>query len=69
MSKFKITSPLLDQNGVALNALKGNTVDQVNLLQYGDDSYMLEVALGKRLTLAVSGSIDCDSGAVIQYRH
>lgn len=64
-SDFKITPPLLDQNGVALNALKGNTVDQVSLLQYSDDSYMLEVGLGKRLTpkLAVSGSIGWDSGA------
>ena len=64
-SDFKITPPLLDQNGVALNALKGNTVDQVNLLQYSDDSYMLEVGLGKRLTpkLAVSGSVGWDSGA------
>ena len=64
-SDFKITPPLLDQNGVALNALKGNTVDQVSLLQYSDDSYMLEVGLGKRLTpkLAVSGSVGWDSGA------
>ena len=64
-SEFKINPPLLDQNGIALNALKGNTVDQVNLLQYSDDSYMLEVGLGKRLTpkLAVSGSIGWDSGA------
>lgn len=64
-SEFKINPPLLDQNGIALNALKANTVDQVNLLQYSDDSYMLEVGLGKRLTpkLAVSGSIGWDSGA------
>lgn len=64
-SDFKITPPLLDKNGVALNALQGKTVDQVSLLQYDDDSYMLEVGLGKRLTpaLAVSGSIGWDSGA------
>ena len=64
-SDFKITPPLLNQNGVALNALKGQSVDQVSLLEYGDDSYMLEVGLGKRLTpaLAVSGSIGWDSGA------
>lgn len=64
-SDFKITPPLLDKNGIALNALQGKTVDQVNLLQYSDDSYMIEVGLGKRLTpkLAVSGSIGWDSGA------
>ena len=64
-SDFKITPPLLDTNGVKLNALQGQTVDKVNLLQYGKDSYMLEVGLGKRLTpnFAVSGSIGWDSGA------
>ena len=64
-SDFKITPPLLNENGIALNALRGKTVDQVNLLEYGDDSYMLEVGLGKRLTpkLAVSGSVGWDSGA------
>ena len=64
-SDFKITPPLLNENGVALNALQGKTVDQVNLLQYNDDSYVLEVGLGKRLTpkLAVSGSVGWDSGA------
>ena len=64
-SDFKITSPLLNENGVALNALQGKKVDRVNLLEYGDDSYMLEVGLGKRLTpkLAVSGSVGWDSGA------
>ncbi|OXL18548.1 outer membrane protein transport protein [Psychrobacter sp. DAB_AL32B] len=61
-SDFKITPPLLNENGIAL---QGNAVDQVNLLQYSDDSYMLEVGLGKRLTpkLAVSGSVGWDSGA------
>ena len=64
-SDFKITPPLLNENGVALNALQGKTVDRVSLLEYGDDSYMLEVGLGKRLTpkLAVSGSVGWDSGA------
>lgn len=64
-SDFKITPPLLNENGIALNALQGKTVDEVNLLEYGDDSYMLEVGLGKRLTpkLAVSGSVCWDSGA------
>ena len=64
-SDFKITPPLLNENGIALNALQGKTVDRVNLLEYGDDSYMLEVGLGKRLTpkLAVSGSVGWDSGA------
>ena len=64
-SDFKITPPLLNENGIALNASQGKTVDQVNLLQYSDDSYMLEVGLGKRLTpkLAVSGSVGWDSGA------
>ena len=62
---FEIAPPLLDKNGVALNALQGNAVDQVTLLGYDDDSYMLELGLGKRLTpkLAVSGSIGWDSGA------
>lgn len=65
MSKFKITPPLLDQNGIALNALQYKKVDRLNLLQYSDDFYMLEVGLGKRLTpkLAVSRSIGWDSGA------
>ena len=64
-SDFKITPPLLNENGIALNALQGKKVDRVNLLQYSDDSYMLEVGLGKRLTpkLAVSGSVGWDSGA------
>lgn len=64
-SDFEIAPPLLDENGVALNALQGNAVDQVTLLRYDDDSYMLELGLGKRLTpkLAVSGSIGWDSGA------
>lgn len=64
-SDFSITPPLLDKNGVALNALQGKTVDEVKLLEYDKDSYMLEVGLGKRLTqnLAVSGSIGWDSGA------
>lgn len=64
-SDFEIAPPLLDKNGVALNALQGNAVDQVTLLGYDDDSYMLELGLGKRLTpkLAVSGSIGWDSGA------
>ena len=64
-SDFEIAPPLLDKNGVALNALQGNTVDQVKLLEYDDDSYMLELGLGKRITpkLAVSGSIGWDSGA------
>ena len=55
----------MDKNGVALNALQGKTVDEVKLLEYDKDSYMLEVGLGKRLTqnLAVSGSIGWDSGA------
>ena len=55
----------MDKNGVALNALQGNAVDQVTLLGYDDDSYMLELGLGKRLTpkLAVLGSIGWDSGA------
>lgn len=64
-SDFKITPPLLNENGIALNALKGVKKDQVNLLQYGDDAYMIEVGLGKRLTpaLAVSGTVGWDSGA------
>lgn len=55
----------MNENGIALNALQDNVVDQVNLLEYGDDSYILEVGLGKRLmpALAVSGSIGWDSGA------
>ena len=58
---FKITPPLLNENGMKL---KGSQ-DQVNLLEYSDDAYMVEVGLGKRLTpaLAVSGSIGWDSGA------
>jgi long-chain fatty acid transport protein len=64
-SDFKITPPLLNANGIALNALQGVQKDQVNLLEYSDDAYMVEVGLGKRLTpaLAVSGSIGWDSGA------
>ena len=64
-SDFEIAPPLLDKNGVALNALQGNAVDQITLLGYDDDSYMLELGLGKRLTpkLSVSGSIGWDSGA------
>ncbi|SLJ84709.1 outer membrane protein transport protein [Psychrobacter sp. DAB_AL43B] len=64
-SGFNITPPLLDENGVALNALQGKVVDEVRLLEYDKDSYMLEVGLGKRLTpkFAVSGSIGWDSGA------
>lgn len=64
-SDFKITPPLLNENGIALNALQGKAVGEVNLLEYSDDSYMLEVGLGKRLTpkLAVSGSVGWDSGA------
>ena len=64
-SGFNITPPLLDKNGVALNALQQKIVDEVRLLEYDKDSYMLEVGLGKRLTpkIAVSGSIGWDSGA------
>lgn len=64
-SDFKITPPLLNENGIALNKLQDKVVDQVDLLEYGKDSYMLEVGLGKRLSpkLAVSGSVGWDSGA------
>lgn len=64
-SDFKITPPLLNSNGVKLDNYQGGNKDQVNLLEYSDDAYMVEVGLGKRLTpaLAVSGSIGWDSGA------
>ena len=63
---FAIVPPLLDSNVKTLiKATKGIDIDSAPVLAYTDDSYMLELGLGKRLTpaLAVSGSIGWDSGA------
>lgn len=62
---FAIVPPLLDSNVKTLAASKGVTIDQAPVLAYTDDTYMLELGIGKRLTpaLAVSGSVGWDSGA------
>ena len=63
---FAIIPPLLDSNVKKLvKETKKIDIDRAPVLAYTDDSYMLELGLGKRLTpaFAVSGSIGWDSGA------
>lgn len=57
---FEITPPLLEKNVKTLAQTA-----KAPLVAYSDDSYMLELGLGKRLSpaLAVSGTIGWDKGA------
>ena len=60
-SDFTITPPLYNETS-KLNPLYANGLD---LVQYEDDQYQVEVGLAKRLSpaLAVSGTVGYDSGA------
>ncbi|WP_019673559.1 OmpP1/FadL family transporter [Psychrobacter lutiphocae] len=57
---FKISPPLLSSSVKRLTGAK-----EAPLVAYSDDSYMLELGLGKRLSpaLAISGTIGWDKGA------